>query len=82
MDHAPVPIFGEISRPQKEVDSSCRTVVTVQRKVVAWSEQRKIFFVCTCLVTDLRCVFVLGSTDLNITAQCRCSGANLFNHGS
>lgn len=40
------------------VDSMCRTVVTVQRIVVAWSEQKKKDFLYTCLVMDLQDVLL------------------------
>lgn len=43
---------------KKAVDSMCRTVVTVQRIVVAWSEQKKKDFLYTCLVMDLQDVLL------------------------
>jgi hypothetical protein len=68
VDHAHVQIFGEISRAQKAADSMCRTVVTVQRKVVAWLEENN-FVVFMSSNGRTICVFVLGVIDLSIAAQ-------------
>jgi hypothetical protein len=70
VDHAPVQIFGEISCAQKAADSMCRTVVTVQRKVVTWLEEKN-FFVFMSSNGRTICVFVLGIIDLSIAALSR-----------
>lgn len=68
---------------KKAVDSMCRTVVTVQRIVVAWLEQKKKdFFVYMSSHGPTRCVFVLETIDLNIAAQYWCGGTDLYNRGS